>query len=40
VAAQAAAARRDIIRLWRRLRQPLLAEFDRQKPSKTDIVSA
>jgi hypothetical protein len=32
--------RRDVIQLWRRLRQPLLAEFDRQKPSKTDIVPA
>ena len=36
---QAAATRREVIQLWRRLRQPLLREFDRQKPSKTDIVA-
>lgn len=37
---QAADTRREVIQLWRRLRQPLLREFDRQKPSKTDIVTA
>lgn len=37
---RAADTRREVIQLWRRLRQPLLAEFDRQKPSKTDIVAA
>jgi hypothetical protein len=33
------ATRREVIQLWRRLRQPLLREFDRQKPSRTDIVT-
>lgn len=36
----AADTRREVIQLWRRLRQPLLREFDRQKPSKIDIVTA
>lgn len=35
--ARAVEARAEIVALWRRLRQPLLAEFDRQKPSRTDI---
>ena len=37
---KALATRKEVIQLWRRLRQPLLTEFDRQKPSKTDIVPA
>lgn len=36
---QAQATRTRVIQLWKRLRQPLLVEFDRQKPSKTDIVT-
>lgn len=36
----ARATREQVIRLWRRLRQPLLVEFDRQAPPKADIVSA
>jgi hypothetical protein len=37
---RALATRREVIQLWRRLRQPLLQEFDRQRPSRTDIVTA